>query len=119
MLLGAASEGRPDIVDLLIIAGTEDGTALCEAVKAGSVQCIDLLLKAGADVNFRGIDDKTALFEASKYNSVQCMDLLLKAGAGVNTSDKCGETALFVAASKGSVPLFYAFWNRSVECIDM
>ena len=55
MLLGAASKGRPNIVDLLIKAGAdlscEDGTALCEAVKAGSVQCIDLLLKAGADVN--------------------------------------------------------------------
>ena len=55
MLLGAASKGRPNIVDLLIKAGAdlscEDGTVLREAVKTGSVQCIDLLLKAGADVN--------------------------------------------------------------------
>ena len=78
-------------------------TFLFHAVCWGSVQCTDLLLKAGADVNIQDQWGRTDLFYAVSGVSVQCKDLLLKSGAAVNIKDNCGRTALFYAAENISV----------------
>ena len=76
-------------------------TALFDAVLKGSIQCTELLLKAGADVNIRGsYYCPTALFEAVRYASVECTDLLLKAGTDMSIKDDHGRTVLFVASPK-------------------
>ena len=69
-------------------------TALFNAVSEGSVQCTDMLLKAGADVNITDNWGRTALFEALKRSSVKCIDMLLKAGSDVNATDEYGHTVL-------------------------
>ena len=62
-------------------------TALMEAVKC-SVDCIDFLIKAGADVNVKTtIEGTTALLEATK-TKLECIPLLVEAGADVNVVDK-------------------------------
>ena len=52
-------------------------------VRSGSVECIDLLLKAGARINLPGKYDESALVEAITYRKFECARFLLKHGADV------------------------------------
>ena len=47
--------------------------------------CVELLLKAGADVNFKIQDDMTALALATSNGHAECARLLQEAGASVNS----------------------------------
>ena len=91
------------------------------------MQCTDLLLKAGADVNIQDKYGNTALVFAVSKRCVLCTDQLLKSGADVNITDNDGKTALFYAASadvsikdkQGKRALFYAASGGSLKCIDL
>ena len=84
-------------------------SVLIRAVEDKCVQCTDLLLKAGADVNMEvEWNGRTAIFVATRDDSVECAELLLGAGAGVNIRDEDGKTALFDAV-----------WQGSVQCTDL
>ena len=102
-------------------------TALFKAAKAGNDKCIEVLIKAGADVNdLRGItykDDSTletkyltmktnftALMLAAQYGHAEYVTILIDAGADVNLARKHqlsggvfynDDTALIVAAEHG------------------
>ena len=112
-------------------------TVLFFAYRRDSVKCIELLLKAGADVNIENEWGKT-LFSAVIEGSPQRTDLLLKAAADVNIRDEDGRTALFYAVSRGCTDLllkagadvnikdkysrtalFYAAENGCVQCTDL
>ena len=56
---------------------------------SGHVICLEKLVRAGADVNAKGI-----LAETVENNDFVCFDLLLQAGANVNLKDEGGETPL-------------------------
>ena len=68
---------------------------LYNAVAEKNVDCVEFLIKAGADVNIRYSQNKTVLYRAVHTGSVKCVDLLLKAGADVNVTDNAGATVLF------------------------
>ena len=92
-------------------------TPLSEACQLGFPECVDLLIKAGADVN--GPDKQVpALVECMCYSEKQleqlaqddqprnfkkkeCMEILIKAGAKVNVQDYRGSTALMKASENG------------------
>ena len=75
-------------------------TALTKAAGNGHDKCVNLLIKAGANVNKQGEDVNTALVNAIINGHEKCVNLLLKAGAGVNLV--CGsETALTAVAGSG------------------
>jgi len=74
----------------------------------GSAECVDLLIKAGADLNLKDNGGLTALMKAAGQGSPECVDLLIKAGADLNLKDKAGMTALMKAAGQGSP-----------ECVDL
>ena len=76
-------------------------TALMYASKKGHTTCVNLLLKAGADVNLKDRDDMTALMYGATNGYDDCVELLLKAGADVNTKDRNDMTALALATSNG------------------
>ncbi len=117
MLLGnAARQGNKQEIERLLCQGlssdaTEDPrgkTPLIQAAMNGHSECVEVLLKAGADVNRPFGCGWTALLEASKKGCIGCVDLLLKSGARVNQADELGSTALIEAARKGST-----------ECVDL
>ena len=63
--------------------------------------CVDLLLKAGADVNMADIHGNTALGYAAYYGQHDLARMLIKSGADVNTSGQNGITPIFLAAQAG------------------
>ena len=112
----AAWKGIDDIVDLLIQAGadvnhpTTRGTPLLlasgalDAPRDGGKKylsyqrCVEMLIKAGSNVNIAGKDGTTPLMACSKCYLSTWTKLLLDSGADVNATNQTGETALMCAA---------------------
>lgn len=65
-------------------------TPLHTASMAGNVDCVRLLLEAGADVNAQNMDGSTPLHHAFYCENLneQVVELLCKHGAAVNALDK-------------------------------
>ncbi len=74
---------------------------LTEAVKAGNLEIVGLLLKAGANVEAANSDGQTALMLAARNGSSAIAQRLLRRGANVNAREKWrGQTALMWAAAE-------------------
>ena len=82
----------------------------------GDTNTLQLLIKAGADMNgliihtdWRHLWDpakrhgETALMMTAEMGFEDCMTLLLKAGADVNITGQCGHTALHMAVRRNNV----------------
>ena len=61
---------------------------------SGSEECVDLLIKAGADVNMAEQYGLIALLAAAYYFYEKLTELLIDAGANVNAQDCYGRTTL-------------------------
>ncbi|CDP03701.1 unnamed protein product [Coffea canephora] len=70
------------------------------SIIARSFNCLDLLLKAGADPNL-GSCGKTPLIAAACEGETEIINCLLKSGADPNARDNCGVTPLEHAAMRG------------------
>jgi len=82
-------------------ADSDGWTALMLAARAGHAQCLELLLRAGANVDHEKSDGWTALMFAANAGYTQCLALLLSEGASVDHADSDGWTALMLAARAG------------------
>ena len=71
---------------------------------ANSVECVELLLSRGAEVNILDRDSQTPLFSAAAALPVDVTAALLAAGASVNWQDDYGETALYCACDSTNYP---------------
>ena len=60
--------------------------------------CVELLIKAGSELNAFDTAGRTALHYASHLPSLRAVITLLQAGASVNTVDKKQGTALHYAS---------------------
>ncbi|HJZ12402.1 MAG TPA: ankyrin repeat domain-containing protein, partial [Acidobacteriota bacterium] len=69
------------------------------AGRKGLSSIVDILLKAGADINARDDDGYTALMLAAQFGHTETLQRLLTARADIEARDKNGETALMKAAS--------------------
>ena len=79
--------------------------SLCYAVTNNNIECIRLLIKAGADVNFL-----CPLRYAAANGQIKCLMLLINEGADVNqVDDYCG----------GRTPFIWAVMNNQVECASV
>ena len=77
-------------------------TALHMAAECGHVECVALLLEAGADKDLANFEGKTALHLAAQRGFSEVVKLLLEAGADKDTATyDDGQTALHVAAGNG------------------
>ena len=123
-------------------------TPLLRATDNGHLECMEGLIKAGADVNKpkNSEDNETPLMKAVKGGHVKCIELLLKSGADVNlwTTNKKGNknfTALMKAAeyghdeclkvfveaganvnaknAGGQTALYFAAANKKAECVEL
>ena len=79
--------------------------ALIEAVKAGNLDRVGLLVENGADVNAPQGDGAAALHWASHRNDLKAASLLIAAGADVNAANELGATPLWLAATNGSATM--------------
>ena len=69
--------------------------------KSRQESCVNLLLKAGVDVNTTDVHGNTAIGHAVYFGEDHLIDILVKAGAKVNNSGDNGITPLFLAAQAG------------------
>jgi ankyrin repeat protein len=99
----AAELGRTDIVRELLKAGADPSfggllnVPLCSAVHGEFVPIVDLLLKAGANVNAQLEGGRSALMLAAAKGNFALVKKLLKAGADPRLQDEDGQTAILQA----------------------
>lgn len=72
-------------------------TAIQVAAENNHFDIIEILLKAGADIN-SDAGGSTALHRAARLGNVGMIDFLVERGANINSLDSEGETPLIVAA---------------------
>lgn len=116
-------------------------TPLLWAAGLGRVECVRILLRAGADAAAPGSDSRTPLIRAASYGHAECVRLLLAApGINPNQTDEDGETPLGHAAysghagcihrlltspgidvnkanNMGETPIFLAAWQGHTDCV--
>ena len=91
---------------------------LMQATMHGCTECLDKLIKAGADVNKTGKYKITALMWASKYRHLDCVNLLSAAGADLYTTDTFGNTALSHTVNR-SKDIFWWETGQQRDCLDI
>ena len=69
--------------------------------KHRSKECVNLLIRAGADINKHGKTGSTALIAAAENGHEECVNFLIRVGADVNKKGKYGATGLILAAKNG------------------
>ena len=105
----AAQGGNMAAIETLLRAGTspnsrhKDGwSGLMWASMKGHVECVDLLLRSGADANLQEHEKgKTALMHAIEAGKIACVRALVEAGAELDLVSKTGDTALAIAKKLG------------------
>jgi urea transporter len=110
-LMLAAAEGRVNVLRYLLKLGVDvsaldcnGGSALEDAIRAGSLAAVKLLAKSSTPLN----DESKTLVQAEEMcyaaasNDLHKLELLLAAGVPVNSQDYDQRTALHLAASNGN-----------------
>ncbi|XP_050311619.1 serine/threonine-protein phosphatase 6 regulatory ankyrin repeat subunit A-like isoform X1 [Anthonomus grandis grandis] len=80
---------------------SQQRTALMLAVSGNHTECVQALLKCGADPNIVDTDEHSCLFRAVVNGQHHVVQLLLSHSAEVTTRDVNGKTALHLAAACG------------------
>ena len=119
-LMLAVENGQEEMLKLLLqkdgikldLFNYSDNTALMLASKKGCIKIVEMLLRAGADVNLSLALEKTALIYASEEKHIEVIDLLLGAGANINFITGSGMTALTVAIVKNNEEVVEHLLNR-------
>jgi ankyrin repeat protein len=83
-----------------VVAGPD--ARLIEAVKAGNIEGVRVLLRQAVDVNARDAEGATALHWAVRADAGAVVRLLLQAGASPDAANRNGVTPLTLAAANGS-----------------
>lgn len=110
-LFWAAHKGHTDIVIELLgrgyILNENDkkllNIELLRAAQYGKIAQITLLLKLGADINYKDHNHFTALHHAVYYQRLDACRTLINGGIDINLTDLQSQTALWLAADKRSL----------------
>jgi ankyrin repeat protein len=125
MLRSASFSGNVELVRDLIQQGTninapelEGGwTALIYAAAKGSLDIVQILLAAGADVNAASNSGQTTLSESAYWGHLKIVNLLISAGADVNIQEIDGTTLLMKALmfASGRLDIVKVLVNAGAE----
>lgn len=88
---------------------------LVMSARNGSVQRMNLLLTAGADINIPDSEGNTALCAALKSQNTEAVRVALEAGANVHAKDASGTTPLHIAVSLGEMALVQTLLNKGAK----
>ena len=72
-----------------------------KAPKRSHSECIEMLIRAGADVNATNSEGLTPVMAATYYDNCECFQVLVVAGADVNKLNNNGRSALTIAIESG------------------
>jgi len=82
-------------------------TPLITASVNGYISIVEMLLKAGANIDLANEDGLTPLNIASQSkNNLTVVEALLKAGANMDIANKDGETPIYIASMRDNLPVF-------------
>jgi len=116
-ILGALlrGENKPE----LNILNKEGLSPLCFAVLQNYEEGVELLLKAGAQVDLPSDEGYTPLHYAAENNSKEILKLLLKAGADINYKSEDG-TALHIATRENNDDIaFFLMENPKLNFLEI
>ena len=88
------------------------------AVDGGSLEVLDLLVKAGATLELPDVTGQTALKRAAEAEAIDVARWLLEKGADVNGSDPTGGTSIHTAARKGNPELVRLLAKHGADLDD-
>lgn len=104
-----ASQGKPDVVKLLIdakcnvnVMDSRGMTALHHAAMKGEADILQMLIEAGCELNTQDKNGWTALHNAAYWAHLSIVDKLLKNGASVELTNKHQRLALHEVARSQS-----------------
>ncbi|NP_999890.1 ankyrin repeat and SOCS box protein 2b [Danio rerio] len=101
----------------------QEETALMLAVQARQLECVRILLEAGADPDICNKSKETPLYRACEQECVQMVEVLLQRGAVVDQRCVRGRSALHAAAERGCVQicvcLLRAGASRDARCAQL
>jgi len=85
------------------------------AAKFGHIDCVELLLKSGVDVNEKGLANRTPLHWSAFSGYLEIVKLLVSKGADINARDTRNGTPIYFAAIRNHIPVVEFFLNQGVD----
>lgn len=123
-LILAVQADNLDEVKMLIAKGKRvnvrdrnyDGNSpLHFAVENGNLEIVQILLNAGAKINFKNSEKRTPLMMLDEDATPELVNLLLRYGAQIELADKGKNTALMMAASYSSKDVVQTLINAGAS----
>jgi ankyrin repeat protein len=94
---------------------SNDCTALFWAARNGNLDCVRILLEAGADIEAPGYGGLRPLHQCCNFVRENLMVELLDRGAEINATDDVGNTALHWACRRPSLAIVKILLNRGAD----
>lgn len=102
-------------VDVNGTTGDWDRTALMGAASFGHSNIIQLLINTGADVDMQDRMGQTALMNAAANYYLDPIKVLMNSGADLELTDNNGQTALMIAVMNGNFSIVESLINRGAD----
>jgi ankyrin repeat protein len=84
--------------DINVLEPSRASTPLITAAALGKAEAANILVDAGAELNYKNADGSTALHTAAVFDKTEVAKILIDAGADLNCKNNDGSTALHAAA---------------------
>lgn len=97
------------------VEDTSGNTPLHDAARMGNLECIEVLVNAGADIEHVNKAGITALMAATLNGRIPLVDMLILKKVALNTQDGQGDTALHQAALGGFTRIVQLLLNNNAD----